>query len=195
MIDRKYGQEKSAVKGTEICMILKPVTSVFDWWKIKKLYREAFPANERKPFVMIKKKHATKEADVWILDEDGQFIGIAITMNVKDRVLLDYFAIDGKKRGNGYGSASLKLLQEYYRGKRFFLEIERVDVEADNLADRKRRKSFYLANQMTELSVNCKVFGVDMELLGYQCEVSFEEYFEVYDSIYGPWASKHILRA
>ncbi len=175
-------------------MKLKNVTTIFEWWKIKKLYKAAFPANERKPFALIKKKHAVGEADVWMLEEDGSFIGLAITMNVKDRVLLDYFAIHGKKRGQGYGSVALKLLQEHYRDTRFFLEIERVDVECDNLHDRKRRKAFYLANGMTELGVNCKVFGVDMELLGYQCDVSFEEYFEVYDSTYGPWASKNIIR-
>lgn len=175
-------------------MKLRNVTTFFDWWKIKKLYKEAFPINERKPFAIIKKKHATKEADVWILDDDGSFIGIAITMNVKDRILLDYFAIDDKKRGQGYGSIALRLLQEYYRDVRFFLEIERIDVEADNLADRKRRKAFYLANGMKELGVKCKVFGVDMELLGYQCDVSFEEYFEVYDLTYGSWASKNIIR-
>ncbi|MBR5799348.1 MAG: GNAT family N-acetyltransferase [Lachnospiraceae bacterium] len=175
-------------------MKLKNVSTPFDWWKIKKLYKEAFPANERKPFAMIKKKHATKEADVWMIMADGGFVGFAITMNVKDRVLLDYFAIYDRKRGQGYGSKALKLLQEFYHDVRFFLEIERVDVDAENLPDRKRRKAFYLANGMTELPVKCMVFGVAMELLGYQCEVSFEEYFEVYDSTYGPWVSKNIIR-
>ena len=175
-------------------MQLKNVTSLRQWCRIKKLYRKAFPANERKPFGMIRQKHAQKKSDVWILDNRGEFIGFAITMNVGDRVLLDYFAIDAKKRGMGYGSEALNLLQEYYKDVRFFLEIERVDVEADNLADRQRRKAFYCNNGMVELGVKCRVFGVEMELLGYQCEVTFEEYYDIYYQLYGEWAARNIIK-
>ena len=115
-------------------------------------------------------------------------------MNGPDLVLLDYFAIDDSKRGKGYGSKALKLLQERYAGYRFFLEIERTDVEADNIEERKRRKSFYLQNGMTELSVHAVLFGVKMELLGYQCEVNFEEYRNLYVSNYGNLTKKNVVK-
>lgn len=174
-------------------MILKAPGSLWDWHKIKKLYMKAFPLNERKPFKLIKQKAKGSMSDVWMLDEGGEFMGLAITMNVDDMVLLDYFAIHEKKRGSGYGSKALKLLQEKYAGKRFFLEIESVYEEAEDIAMRKRRKSFYLCNGLAEIGIMAKLFGVNMELLGFGCKVSFEEYRGLYRQIYGTWAEKNVI--
>lgn len=175
-------------------MNLRNASTHKDWKKIKQLYIEAFPACERKPFTIIKYKHYKKASDVWMLEENGEFVGLAITMNGSDMVLLDYFAIDHDKRGMGYGGKALKLLQEKYVGYRFFLEIERTDVEADNLAERKKRKAFYLQNDMSEINVYVTLFGVDMELLGYHCDVSFEEYRGLYVSNYGRLAEKNVVQ-
>ena len=176
-------------------MNLKKVTTGKDWKQIKNLYMTAFPACERKPLTVIRYKQHKKVADVWMLEDEGEFIGLAITMNGPDLVLLDYFAIDESKRGNGYGAKALKLLQEIYADYRFFLEIERIDVEADNIEERKRRKSFYLKNGMTELKVYAVLFGVEMELLGYQCKVNFEEYHNLYVSNYGKIAEKNVIKS
>lgn len=173
-------------------MKLKKVTTYKDWKKIKKLYRSAFPSCERKPLAIIRYKQFKKAADVWMIEEKCDFVGFAITMNGTDMVLLDYFAIDDEYRGMGYGSKALKLLQKRYEDYRFFLEIERTDVEADNLEERKRRKAFYLQNDMEELNVYAILFGVEMELLGYHCEVSFEEYYNLYVSNYGKIAQKNV---
>ena len=173
-------------------MNLKRVTTYKDWKKIKKLYMSAFPSSERKPLSIIRYKQLKKAADVWMIEEKCDFVGFAITMNGTDMVLLDYFAIDDGYRGMGYGSKALKLLQEMYADYRFFLEIERTDVEADNLEERKRRKAFYLQNDMAELNVYAILFGVEMELLGYHCEVSFEEYRNLYISNCGRIAQKNV---
>lgn len=175
-------------------MNLRNASGHKDWKKIKKLYRSAFPANERKPLSVIRYKQYKKAADVWVLEDDGVFVGLAVTMNGSDMVLLDYFAIDDNKRNKGYGSKALKLLQKKYADYRFFLEIERTDVEADNTAERKRRKAFYLQNCMSELNVYVTLFGVEMELLGYQGDVSFEEYHHLYTSNYGRLAEKNVLQ-
>ena len=175
-------------------MKLKKATTLKDWKKIRKLYMSAFPSCERKPLSVIRYKQHIKAADVWVVEDEGEFVGLAITMNGPELVLLDYFAIDDFKRGKGYGSKALKLLQETYEDYRFFLEIERTDVEADNIEERKRRKSFYLQNGMMELKVHAVLFGVEMELLGYQCKVSFEEYRNLYVSNYGNLARKNVIQ-
>lgn len=175
-------------------MKLKKATTLKDWKKIRKLYMSAFPSCERKPLSVIRYKQHKKAADVWVVEDEGEFVGLAITMNGPDLVLLDYFAIDDFKRGKGYGSKALKLLQETYSDYRFFLEIERTDVEAENIEERKRRKSFYLQNGMMELKVHAVLFGVEMELLGYQCKVSFEEYRNLYVSNYGNLARKNVIQ-
>ncbi|MBR6536933.1 MAG: GNAT family N-acetyltransferase [Lachnospiraceae bacterium] len=173
-------------------MRLREVTSDMEWGLLETLYTEAFPENERKPFAMIREKHREKRTDVWMIEQNDEFSGLAITMNSGDLVLLDYFAISKEKRGNGLGGESLKILFEMYREKRFFLEVESLSVPADNIEERRRRKQFYLNNGMTELGVNARLFGVEFELLGYDCEVSFPEYFSLYDDIYGSYASRFL---
>ena len=174
-------------------MKLRKVRSTKDWRDIKKLYKRAFPLNEKKPFWLIRNKFETGQADVWVLDRNGEFSGLAITMNGDDLVLLDYFAVRADKRGCGIGSEALEALQEQYGDRRFFLEIESVDKQSSKLAERQRRKKFYLANRMQELGVEVKLFGVDMELLGHNCEVSFEEYRNLYLITYGNWAARNVV--
>lgn len=175
-----------------IRMKLREVASEAEWKFLEAHYKEAFPESERKPFEMIREKHCQKQTDVWVLEEEGEFSGFAITMNGADLVLLDYFAICKEKRGGGLGSAGLCALRKMYRGKRFFLEVESLAVPADNMAERRRRKQFYLRNGMTELGVNAKLFGVEFELLGFDCEVSFRDYFSLYESIYGEYACRFL---
>lgn len=164
-----------------------------DWKAIKQLYRSAFPLNEKKPFWLIKNKFEKGQADVWVLERAGAFSGFAITMNGGDLVLLDYFAVCADKRSGGIGGEALKSLQEKYSDRRFFLEIESVDKPSPKLSERLRRKKFYLANGMQEMGVNVKLFGVDMELLGYNCAVSFEEYRNLYLNTYGNWAARNVV--
>ena len=156
-----------------------------DWQKLKQLYKTAFPKNERKPLWLVQMKQRRGEADVWIIEKDGEFCGLAITINEFDMVLLDYFAISEEKRNSGLGSEILRELQQMYAGKRFFLEIECQDENADNAEERVRRKAFYLRNGMSEIGVNVNLFTVDMELLGYHCSVTYEEYQKLYQTSYG----------
>ena len=55
-------------------MKLKKVTTYKDWKKIKKLYRSAFPSCERKPLAIIRYKQLKKAADVWMIEEENEFI-------------------------------------------------------------------------------------------------------------------------
>ncbi len=173
-------------------MTVRSVASEREWRLLEKLYTEAFPDNERKPFGMIREKHRENRTDVWVIEDGGEFSGLAITMNSDELVLLDYYAVSAEKRGNGLGSAALRALYEKYRGKKFFLEVESIAVPADNMEERRRRKQFYLNNGMRELGVYARLFGVEFELLGHDCKVSFEEYFSLYDDIYGSYASKFL---
>lgn len=173
-------------------MKLRAVTTEAEWHMLESLYRSAFPENERKPFELIREKYCQKVTDVWMIEDAEVFSGFAITMNGDDLVLLDYFAICEEKRGKGLGGKSLRALQEQYAGKRFFLEVESLKVPADNMEERCRRKQFYLRNGMKELGVYARLFGVEFELLGYECEVSFEEYFSLYDGIYGSYACQFL---
>ena len=175
-------------------MELRLIKSPTEWWKVRKLYKAAFPKCEQKPLWLVWFVKQQKKTDVWIAEEDGEFAGFAITMYGKDLVLLDYLAVSDSLRGSGIGTKVLRALQEQYREKRFFLEIENVYVPADNLAERLRRKNFYKKNGMQEMQIMVNAFGAELELLTYKCQVSFEEYYELYCSCYGNWAARNLKR-
>lgn len=98
--------------------------------RIHRLYREAFPAAERKPFFLIRRKAREGVTEMLsIEDGDGTFLGLAITMLDGDIVLLDYFAIEPACRESGVGSSAFALLKKRYESKRFILEIENTAME------------------------------------------------------------------
>ncbi len=163
-------------------MQLSKALSTYQLEHIQKLYLEAFPAIERKPFDILLKKRDEGVVELLSIESDeGEFKGLAITALYEDMVLLDYFAIDALQRGQGVGGEALKLLQSYYADRRFILEIERTDVDVENIDQRLRRKAFYLKNGMKLMPFLVNIFGTDMEVLTHECEVAFEEYQKLYE--------------
>ncbi len=165
-------------------MKLIKVSTVKQYLKIYGLYHYSFPVREKKPFISMVKRNKNGKMDMWYIEEKGNFIGLAITMKWKDMILLDYFAINKTLRAKGYGSKALCMLQKYYEGRRFLLEIENVYGNAHNQNDRERRKKFYLNNNMKSMDMFVHLFGTDMEILGYNCKVSYEEYLSIYANIF-----------
>ena len=172
----------------------RPATPA-QWLKIYRLYRTAFPRCERKPFSMIVKMFRLGKTDVWYCTDQGKFVGLAITINGQDAILLDYFAMAQNLRGSGYGSAILQELIRQYSPKTLFGEIETVFEDAEDLDMRIRRKQFYLRNGLKEMGVMVYLFGVKMELLTSDRTMTFEEYRNFYQVNYNQWAADHILPA
>lgn len=172
----------------------KQPTTALQWLRIYRLYHSAFPRSERKPFSMIRAMQKKGKSDVWYCENDGKFVGLVVTINGSDKVLLDYLAVNKKCRGQGVGSELLRQMRQQYAGKGIFLEIETVRSTAENYEERKRRKRFYLSNGMTELGVFVELFGVEMELLGSDCKLTFDEYHAFYRDNYNAWAAEHVKK-
>lgn len=163
--------------------------------KIKQLYRSAFPLSERKPFSLILKKRDAGSMQIFALEtETGEFAGEAITILCGDLVLLDYFAISPQLRGNGAGSLALQSLRERYQGKRFLLEIEDTQGDSPNREERIRRKHFYVTNGMQPLAYGVDLFGVEMEIMVFDCAISFEEYHTIFTQVFGAAIASRIKR-
>lgn len=165
------------------------------WAEVYKLYQKAFPASEKKPFFIILKKYRKGITDIWRFTREGKFAGIIITINGGEHILLDYLAVDEKQRGMGIGSEILQLMRSHYAGKAVFLEIESVYEECDNQAQRIRRKHFYEKAGMKSMNVFVWLFGVKMELMGFDCQLTYDEYHAFYRDNYGQWAADHIQKA
>lgn len=165
------------------------------WLKLYRLYLSAFPAAERKPWAMIRKMYRTGKTDIWCLMKAGHFVGLAITINGPDTILLDYFAIEKRHRGQGVGTAALQAIMARYADKGFFLEIESTGESAPNQPQRLRRKKFYLSCGLQEMHTTAVLFGVKMELLGVGCHLDYAQYKAFYRDNYNQWAADHITPA
>lgn len=169
--------------------------SISQWIKLYRLYRQAFPRYERKPFFLIHSMQKKGKSDVWYFEKDNEFVGLAITINGDDIILVDYLALVKDKRGQGIGSEILRMLQSHYSDKGLLIEIESVYKKAKNLSERRRRKEFYLKNGMVCMNVMVNLFGVEMELLGANCLVTYEEYYSLYKENFGKFITKKITKA
>ena len=160
--------------------------------KMRLLYREAFPKCERKPFSIIKSMAERGKTDLWYFEDNGCFVGLCATINGSREVLIDYHAVKKSKRGGGVGSKMLAMLLEHYKDYGVFLEIEEIDQSAENNTERVRRKNFYLNAGLAPMDTHVKLFGVDMELLGKNCHLTFDEYREFYLTNYSKFAYDNI---
>ena len=160
--------------------------------KLRLLYREAFPRCERKPFSIITEMNKRGKTDLWYFEDDEGFMGLCATINGPDTILIDYLAVAKKRRGNGAGTMMLQELFEHYKDYGVFLEIEALDPKAKNNAERVRRREFYLRAGFEPMGTYVKLFGVDMELLGKNCRLSFDEYRDFYLNNYSKFAYDNI---
>lgn len=181
------------MKNTDF--VVKKASSPLHWLAIYRLYRRAFPWNERKPFGIILSMHRKGKTDVWYYQSKHRFAGFATTINDESLILLDYLAVIENARGRGIGSRILQHLMNHYSGKGFFVEIESEFEETPDQEERIRRKQFYLRNGMEPSHVMASVFGVKMELLCKGCCVDFNRYHAFYRDNYSPWAASNIVEA
>ena len=173
-------------------LTLRAPATWLDWLHIYRLYHRAFPRCERKPFSRIRRMHREGRTDVWLAEYNSRFSGFAATINGGNTILLDYFAVPRKLRGQGVGSVFLRALLNKYAHHSFFVEIEATDRD-DSTGEKARRKAFYLRNGLEELHVTADLFGVRMELLGRNCTMNFDSYRTFYHNHYSPWAAEHVL--
>lgn len=183
------------MKGNNKMNLRKP-EKISEYIRLFHLYEQAFPRSEKKPISMILRMSKLGKSDLWYFEEDGKFLGLAITINGAEMVLVDYFAVNSKERSRGYGERMLKLLMAHYSPRSIFLEIEIPYEWADNYSDRVRRRRFYTEKVgLVPMNTTAKLFGIDMELLGNGRPIGYEEYREFYRDNYSKYIYDHITEA
>ncbi len=174
-------------------MILNKVTAKEKIEKIHKLYLEAFPEVERKPFDEMTKKAEEGVLEFVAIEEDnGEFIGLGISILYDKYALLDYFAIEKEKRGMGYGRKALMEFKKRYSDRLFLLEIESTFDECDNPQDRLRRKDFYLSCGMVCMPYIVNFLGTLMEVLTFGENITYEEHKSIYANSFDGDIAKRI---
>lgn len=174
-------------------MNMQKASGLRQWMQIYFLYRSAFPKAERRPFSAIRSMSKTGKVDVWYFEEDGQFAGLATTINGDNNLtLLDYFAVSEKNRDKGWGSKMIPMIVEKYQGRHLFGEIEAPDPNADNNENRKRRKQFYLRLGLVAQDIYIRFFGVEMEILTTGYPITYQEYEAFYRKNLGDEFAKNL---
>ena len=146
-----------------------------DLGKIKKLYEEAFPENERFSFgMMIKNESGSYETFGFY--KDGVFCGFAIVLNSLDISHIIYFATLPEMRGKGLGAKALAAMGRIEAGRRIIVDIERKVPGCEENEIRRRRKNFYLRNGYSETEVRYRWQDEAYEILVFGGKLSKEDF-------------------
>ena len=168
------------------------IQGIMDWFFVLCLYFQAFPREERKPFRIIYKMWRMGKSDVWCIRDHGRFCGFANTLRHESLVLIDYLAVKKKYRRKGIGTKILKGMQTAYEGYGLFVEIESIFEDAPDLPARLQRRKFYKNCGFAPMGVLACVFGVPMELLGWNCRFDYARYETFYRYGYHAKAAEHL---
>jgi len=144
---------------------------------VKRLYLQAFPEDERLPFPLLLRLSMLMGGFRLYFNE-GEFCGFAQYLEKGDICYVMFLAVSEHARGKGLGSELLRCLQQEKQGKRILLEIEIIDDAAENAAERRCRKGFYLKNGFAETDVFYNIRGVEYELLSFGGSITEDEFWE-----------------
>lgn len=158
--------------------------------QLLKLYTEAFPDSERKPFEMIRTHEKNGMASIHgIFDPD--FAGLLITLQAnKDLYLIDYLATEPSRRSTGVGSQALAMFEKAHPHIPVIIEIE--DPSVDNDPDKLRRQDFYFRNGFSQMPYTIGLFGVQMRILVRNGTVTFDQYKDLQMQVLGTRADKYV---
>ena len=161
--------------------------------KLRVLYEESFPEDEKKPFELLLQKRDERLVELLaVFDERDAFRALAIMALHGDIALLDYFAVVPQRRGMGIGGSALEALKEIYSGQRIVLEIEDDELPSEDATLRVMRKNFYLKHDMRFMPYKVNYFGVQMRVLTNGSDIDFDEYHELYREVFGNEVSERI---
>lgn len=150
--------------------------------KLTELYQCAFPAEERRPLepFFADRSGCAKISSAF---SDDSFCGFLCTLRWKDLLHIIYFAVEENLRGKGLGSEILQMFHRENPGVRILVDIEDPLPSSENVAQRLRRKSFYLRNGYRENEIHYRWRTVDYTILSYGGPVTNEEFDAFWDAI------------
>lgn len=148
--------------------------------EIRSLYRRAFPANERSPFRALL-QDPMGCGDFMAFFDGDTFCGFAVLLTHGDITHILYIAIEETLRDSGYGAQALRAIQDRHPGNRILADIEAPRPEANNNAQRRKRKQFYLRNGYTVSPIRYNWQGEAYEILVSNGTLTCEEFWAFWD--------------
>lgn len=156
-----------------------------EYKKLKKLYKKAFPNDERLPLWILKIKDKKENEFFYSIYDEEKFIGLTYLINNDNITYVLYLAIDPTNRGQGYGSIVLDKIKKESNQKSIVLCIEEIDSNADNYEQRIKRKKFYERNGFIETGYKNKEGKRFYEILTYGKKHEKQEYEKMMKKVWG----------
>lgn len=153
--------------------------------KAKALYYRAFPKNERRSFPELQ-ENRFGNTEMFSFFDGETFVGMACMLNGLSISHIIYLAMDESVRGQGYGSKALQLLHQSKPGRKIMVDIETPDEQAENAAQRRMRKQFYLRAGYEETPIRYEWRHENYEILSFGGQISEEEFESFWDSMQQP---------
>ena len=149
--------------------------------EIERLYRAAFPREERVPMDTL--LEADGPYDFIACYDEAILCGFYSALTFGDITHILFLAVEEKLRDHGYGSQILAEIGKAYAGNRVILDVEMVDPEADNNEQREQRIAFYLRNGYHHSGISYGWRGVMYEILILDGTISEEEFWNFWDQL------------
>lgn len=163
--------------------------------EIRKLYRTAFPANERAPLFLLFKRTDNGRDNFYAITDNNEFIGLLYTISYKNLTYIFFLAVEKNKRGKGYGTKILKKVKEMNPDKTVILMIEDTKIkDSKNYKERIERLKFYERNGFVKLDIDINEAGVDYELLGTFNDVSKSDFLDLMKDYVGSFLFKILYK-
>jgi len=148
--------------------------------EIKNIYLEAFPAEERLPWWVLRFLTVRRGIDITAYYEADRLCGFTYGITAGNILFLLFFAVKDELRGKGYGSAILGYLKENHPGKTILLNVEPLDPKADNFEERVRRFRFYEKNGFYDTQYDIEEVGGVFRVLATAPSFEQKEYLRVF---------------
>ena len=159
--------------------------------KAKQLYQSAFPKEEQVPFLLLRLLTLIKGVELTCYSENGQFCGFTYTVTEGNVVFVLFFAVNAELRGKGYGTAILAYLKAQNPNRSIILNVEPLDIEAENAEERIRRMRFYEKNGFFDTGYDIEEIGGTFRVLATKKEIDMNAYLRVFRKMsFGLWKPK-----
>ena len=154
--------------------------------QIKKIYMEAFPAEERTPYWVLTKKAKKPTVDFYGIYDGDRLVGFTYIVKGNNLAYIFYLAIKKEERGHGYGGQVFQLLNDKYHGMRMILALEQMDEKADNYSQRLSRHRFYENCGLQDMPYQIQEASVVYDVMGTGSAIDPKEYGTLMKNYLGP---------
>lgn len=167
-------------------IILKAIEGSFPQLeKLAQINADAFPEVERMSVERLMELSAAEDFALLSVFDGDALVGFTLLGVSNTCVYIFLLAVDKEQRSKGYGSLILQELKKRYAGRQIVLDLEGIDEQAENNAQRISRKHFYLRNGFCETGYFMDYFGIRFEVLCLEEKLSVSNFAHLLDRLNG----------